>query len=134
MALMLFRKKTPQLDRRELLKSKPIHNERLEWEKMDDGEVMLSIPRRRSWWINLIARVFYVPTKRTVILDDIGSMVWGLCDGKNTVDVVISALRKEYKLDQKEAEVSTLTYLKQLAEKGLIGFAVTRGKKGETRK
>ncbi len=130
---MLFRKKKPQLNRRELLKSKPVHNERLEWEKMEDGDVMLSIPRRRSWWINLVARVFYVPTKRTVLLDEIGSLVWGLCDGKNTVDTVISALRKEYKLDQKEAEVSTLTYLKQLAEKGLIGFAVTRGKKGENR-
>ncbi len=131
---MLFRKKKSQLNRRELLKSKPVRNERLDWEKMDDGEVMLSIPRRRSWWINLVARVFYVPTKRTVVLDAIGSQVWNLCDGQKTVEYVITSLQKIHKLDQKEAEVSTLTYLKQLAEKGLIGFAVTRSKKGEKRK
>lgn len=101
---------------------------------MDDGEVMLSIPRRRSWWINLVARVFYVPTKRTVVLDAIGSQVWNLCDGQKTVENVITSLRKEHKLEQKEAEVSTLTYLKQLAEKGLIGFAVTQRTKGEKRK
>lgn len=131
---MLFRKKKqPQINRRELLRSKPVRNERLTWERLDDGEVSLRIPRRNSWWIALVAKVFYVPSKRTIMLDEIGSQVWTLCDGQHTVEHLITSLRHQYKLEQKEAEVSTLTYLKQLAEKGLIGFAVTRSK-GDKRK
>jgi hypothetical protein len=127
----LFRKKPPPLNRRDLLRSKPVRNTRLTWEQMDDGVVMLSIPRRNTWWIHLLSKIFYVPSKRTIVLDEIGSWVWTRCDGGHTVEYLISTLRGRYKLDQKEAEVSTLTYLKQLTEKGLIGFAITPSKKGE---
>lgn len=128
MSLMLFRKKPPRLSRRDLLQSRPVRNTRLTWDQADEGEVALSIPRRAAWWITLLSRVFYVPSKRTVVLDEIGSWVWAQCDGQQTVEQLITTLRRRYKLEQKEAEVSMLTYLKQLAEKGLIGFAVTRNK------
>ena len=126
----LFRKKPPPLPRRELLRAKPVRNERLTCEENSDGEIVLGIPRRKTWWINTLSRVFYVPNRRTVVLDRIGSFLWELCDGQNTVDHVISTIRNEYKLERKEAEVSTLTYLKQLTEKGLIGLAVAN-RKGE---
>ncbi|MBM3262888.1 MAG: PqqD family protein [candidate division Zixibacteria bacterium] len=123
--MRLFRKKSPPpLDRRDLLRARPLRNSRLSWEKMDDGEVMISIPRRNTWWVGLMARIFYVPSRRTIVLDKIGSSVWTRCDGEHTVESLISLMREEYKLERKEAEVSTLTYLKQLMEKGLIGFAV----------
>ncbi len=128
--MSLFRKKPPPLPRRELLRAKPVRNERLTCEENSDGEIVLGIPRRKTWWINTLSRVFYVPSRRTVVLDKIGSFLWGLCDGRNTVDHVISTIRNEYKLERKEAEVSTLTYLKQLTEKGLIGLAVAN-RKGE---
>ena len=126
----LFRKKPPPLPRRELLRAKPVRNERLTCEENSDGEIVLGIPRKKTWWIDTLSRMFYVPSRRTVVLDRIGSFLWGLCDGQNTVDHVISTIRNEYKLERKEAEVSTLTYLKQLTEKGLIGLAVA-GRKGE---
>jgi len=118
------------LPRRELLRAKPVRNERLTCEENSDGEIVLGIPRKKTWWIDTLSRMFYVPSRRTVVLDRIGSFLWGLCDGQNTVDHVISTIRNEYKLERKEAEVSTLTYLKQLTEKGLIGLAVA-GRKGE---
>ena len=90
----------------------------------------MGIPRRNNWWVELLSKVFYVPNRRTVVLDQIGSFLWQLCDGKNTVEQVITAIRTEYKLERKEAEVSSLTYLKQLTEKGLIGLAVVK-RKGE---
>lgn len=126
---MLFRKKSKPLDRRELLRSRPVRNTLLTWEQTDEGEVYLTIPRRKTWWIAILSKVFYIPSKRTVMLDKIGSWVWTLCNGQNTVEQVIATLRNRYTLEPKEAEVSTLTYLKQLAEKGLIGFAVTRSKR-----
>ncbi|HCQ01189.1 MAG TPA: hypothetical protein DIT99_11065 [Candidatus Latescibacteria bacterium] len=132
--MAFFRKKSPSLPRRELLRSKPIRNSRLKWEENTDGEVVLAIPRRRTWWLNLVSRVFYVPSKRTVVLDEIGSWLWSLCDGQNTVDHVITTVRERYKLERKEAEVSTLTYLKQLMEKGLIGLAVSHVIKNKERR
>lgn len=126
----LFRKKPPPLPRRELLRAKPVRNEKLTCEENSDGEIVLGIPRKKTWWIDTLSRLFYVPSRRTVVLDRIGSFLWGLCDGQNTVEHVISTIRNEYKLERKEAEVSTLTYLKQLTEKGLIGLAVA-GRKGE---
>ena len=126
----LFRKKPPPLPRRELLRAKPVRTEKLTSEENSDGEIVLGIPRRNTWWIDTMSRMFYVPSRRTVVLDRIGSFLWGLCDGQNTVDHVISTIRTEYKLERKEAEVSTLTYLKQLTEKGLIGLAVAN-RKGE---
>ena len=63
-------------------------------------------------------------------LDKYSSYIWKICDGLNTVDHIISTIRNDYKLERKEAEVSTLTYLKQLTEKGLIGLAVAK-RKGE---
>ncbi len=128
--MSLFRKKSPQLPRKDLLRSKPVRNGRLTCEENSDGEIVLGIPRRKTWWINTMSRVFYVPSRRTVVLDKIGSFLWGLCDGQNTVDHVIATIRNEYKLERKEAEISTLTYLKQLTEKGLIGLAVAT-RKGE---
>ena len=128
--MSLFQKKSPPLPRRELLRSKPIRNGKLTCEENSDGEIVLGIPRRTTWWINLLSRVFYVPGRRTVVLDQIGSFLWRLCDGLNTVDHIISTIRNEYKLERKEAEVSTSTYLKQLTEKGLIGLAVAK-RKGE---
>lgn len=131
--MAFFRKKPPSLPRRELLRSKPVRNSKLTWEENSDHEAVLAIPRRRTWWLNLVARVFYVPSKRTVVLDKIGSQLWLMCDGQHTVDQVINKIREQYKLERKEAEVSTLTYLKQLMEKGLIGLAVGRNKKEEKR-
>lgn len=129
----LFRKKkAPPLQRRDLLLARPVRNTRLEWQEMDDGEVMISIPRRKSWWVGMMSKLFYVPSKHTVVLDKIGSWVWTRCDGEYTVHALIDSLRLRYKLEHKEAEVSTLTYLKQLMEKGLVGFAVTT--KGASKK
>ena len=128
--MSIFRKKPSPLPRKELLLSKPIRNEKLTSEENSEGEIVLGIPRRNNWWVELLSKVFYVPNRRTVVLDQIGSFLWQLCDGKNTVEQVITAIRTEYKLERKEAEVSSLTYLKQLTEKGLIGLAVVK-RKGE---
>ena len=43
-----------------------------------------------------------------------------------TVRDIIQAMSTRYKLHRKEAEVSVVTYLRQLARKGLIGIAVPK--------
>ena len=80
--MQLFRKKPPPLPRRDLLRAKPVRNEKLTCEENSDGEIVLGIPRRKTWWINTMSRMFYVPSRRTVVLDRIGSFLWGYVTGR----------------------------------------------------
>lgn len=120
------RKKQPVLTREQSMASMPIRNPMLKSEQDDDGIVHLSIPRKDAWWVKLLARVLYVPKRRRIALDELGSYVWDLCDGETTVRSLIDKFCKNYKLNRKEAEVSMVAYLKQLAKKGLIGIQVPK--------
>ena len=123
---MLLRKKQPVLTREQSMAAVPIRNPMLTVER-DDGDLEnLSIPRKEAWWVKLLVRVVYIPKHRRLALDRLGSTVWDLCDGQNTVRTVIDKFSKEYKLNRKEAEISMVTYLKQLAKKGIIGLQVPK--------
>ena len=97
---MLFRKKGPVLTRDQSMAAMPIRNPMLEVETDDEGLVHLSIPRKDKWWVKLLARVVYVPKRRRIALDELGSYVWELCDGKTTVRTVIDKFAKKYKLNR----------------------------------
>ncbi len=122
-----FRLRRPQpLSREQSLASVPVHNEAIGAERTDTGDARLTIPRRDTWWVRLLDRVLYIPKNRRIRLDELGTYVWDLCDGHRTVREIIQAMSTRYKLHRKEAEVSVVTYLRQLARKGLIGIAVPK--------
>lgn len=123
--MALLRRHKP-LSREQSLTSIPVRNEAIEQERSDDGNVRLVIPRRDDWWVRGFARFFYVPKKRRITLDEIGSFVWELCDGHNDVRQIIRALAERYKLHRKEAEVSVVAYLRQLAKRRLVAIAVLK--------
>lgn len=109
-----------------MLKSKPARNEALTWEMNDSDEVTITVERRDDWKARILSKVFWIPNTRTLLLDQIGAQVWGMCDGKTSVSAMIRKLSDEHKLNLKEAEVSLLTYLKSLGKKHLIGFLVDK--------
>lgn len=121
----MFRRQ-PKIGREAMLKSKPARNEALTWEKNDNDEVVITIERREDWKARILSKIFWIPPSRTMMLDQIGTQVWDMCDGKTTVDAMIRKLSKDHKLNLKEAEVSLLTYLKSLGKKHLIGFLVDK--------
>lgn len=104
----------------------PVRNAAIEEERTDDGELRLVIPLRAPRWAWPLSRLLYVPKARRVVLDEIGGYVWSLCDGQRSVREIIQALSQRYKLHRKEAEVSVVAYLRQLARRGLVGIAVRR--------
>jgi hypothetical protein len=122
------RKRIKGLSRQEALAALPVRNEGLKTEPTGDGELMVTIPRRSDWVGGLLALVFAVPKERKVVLDRVGTEIWQLCDGRHTVQGIISALGEKHKLNRKEAEVSLTAYLRQLGRRGLIGFAVPKPK------
>ena len=112
-----------------MLSSRPARNEALEWEKTDDDEVQVMVTRQETWRVRLLSKVFYIPKKRKITLDEVGSEVWQMCNGRTTVAQMIEALSGKYQLNRKEAEVSLLAYLKTLAQKRFVGFLIDGEKK-----
>ena len=123
---MLSFKKQPKIGREAMLNSKPTRNDTLEWSKNEEEEVVITLRRAENTRVKLLSKLFWVPEKRTLVLDQIGSQVWDMCDGRTTVQAMIRRLSEAHKLNQKEAEISLLTYLKNLGRKRLVGFIVDK--------
>jgi len=70
------------------------------------------------------------PTYRELALDRVGSRVWELCDGSHTVRELVAIFAEEHKLSRKETEISMVTYLKQLTQRGLIMLVVQQKSNG----
>ncbi len=118
-----------------MLSSRPARNSALDWEKTDDGEVQIKVTRQDdSWKVRLLSKMFYIPRQRKITLDELGTEVWSLCDGKNTVGQMIEALSEKYQLNRKEAEVSLLNYLKTLGQKRFVGFMLDKPERTEVDK
>jgi hypothetical protein len=130
---LAFRRRHKPLSREQSLTSVPLRNEAIEVERDDHGHVRLVIPRRETWWVRAFSRVFCVPKRRHITLDEVGTYVWELCDGQRNVRQIIQGLCKRYKLHRKEAEVSVVAYLRQLARRGLLGIAVLKSPQGTSR-
>ena len=119
--------KKPDLpDRSELMKALPLRNQLVEWESNDKGEIALTIPQNHKAWLRIIARVFSLPDKRVIVLDDVGSYVWQLCDGKKSLSQISKQVSDKYNLTVKEAEMSLIEYLRTLGKRGIIGFAIPK--------
>lgn len=107
-----------------MMNSRPARNELLSWDTTESGEAQITVTREETWKTRLLSKVFYIPEKRTITLDEVGTQVWRMCDGHTSVASMIDRLRDEYKLDRKEAEVSLLSYLKTLGQKRFVGFLI----------
>lgn len=116
-----------------MLNSRPARNEELTWERNDSGEVQITVKRQENWKVRLISKIFYIPKNRKITLDEVGTEVWQLCDGRNTVARMIEELSDKYQLNRKEAEVSLLAYLKTMAQKRFIGFVIDAEKAAQNR-
>ena len=110
--------------------SRPARNEVLKWEKNEAGEARITVVRQDNWKTRLLSKVFYIPRERTITLDEVGTEVWQMCNGRTSVAQMIQSLRDKYQLDRKEAEVSLLSYLKTLGQKRFIGFVLERDEGG----
>lgn len=122
------------LTKEQTLAVTPIRNPHVSWESVEGGEILLKIPRRADKLGKLIGKVFRVPDYKEVVLDEVGSSVWELCDGKRDMGSVISETSKKYKLNRREAEVSVTTYIRTLAERKLVGLMQRGGRPSNGRR
>jgi hypothetical protein len=114
----------PLLTREQALDAVCVRNPSLQWRETEAGEVVVRLERRADARGRLLRVMFYVPESRDITLDEVGSRVWGLCDGERSVADIVAELVREYKLNKREAEVSVTEYLRMLGQRGMVAFAV----------
>lgn len=119
-------KKVPRLTREQSLSALPVRNTLVEYTRTEEGETEITIPRRKDLLGRLLGLIFFVPRKRKIVLESIGTDVWELCDGEHNVDQITDVLVKKYKLNRREAEASLTEYLRRLAKRRLIAFAIPK--------
>ncbi|MCX7600179.1 MAG: PqqD family protein [Armatimonadetes bacterium] len=120
------RRGAPALSRVQATAARPIRNPALSWHETEQGCVVVTIPRRQDLVGKILAWLFMVPESRPVVLDEIGSFVWKLCDGERSFAEIAAALSREYTITSREAEVSLAEFMRRLGRRGMIAFILPK--------
>lgn len=111
------------LTRDQSLKSIPIQNIGIK-EIEENGVFKIIYKRDAPLFANLVKRFNLPQPEKTIIMDEIGTFVWRLIDGKNNTDDIIELFRKKYPLPRREAEASIVAHLKNLMTRGAISIII----------
>jgi hypothetical protein len=122
----LFRRPTPQVDRKQVLRLYPVRNALVRFEQREDGVYILIVPIQPRGIFGWFSRIFKLPREHRIELDEIGSAVWALCDGKHAVETIVQRLVQQYTLERREAELSLFAFLNTLARRGFIAYSKKR--------
>lgn len=119
-----WRKPAPALDRRRSLKGVPVRHKSVSVETEttpDAGMVLLNrITRGKGWWSRFAPPVI----EQRLELDELGAFVFGLIDGRRDVARIIEEFAARYRVNRREAELSTAAFLRKLAQKRLISIVI----------
>lgn len=121
------------LDRKTWLALRPWRNPALQWFE-EENRVILHIQRQQNWKTKILNLFVPLPEERKIALDAIGTHVWRMLDGKNTVGAIARSVAKEYKLVEREAELSVQQFFRELARRGYVGFAGAEKSSGNSQK
>ena len=126
--MKVFKKKEPkpQLSRAAALACCPAKSLNITESRLDTGEVILEYPLTVRPWLAALAKRLGGPrdvsqTKK-LQLDTMGTAVWDLVDGRRSVRRIIRIFADTHRLDEKEAEVSVSSFIRELGKRGLIGL------------
>lgn len=104
----------------------PVINSSIDVEHRDKGSCRLHYELAlKPWFVRAHERLRkapFPPQKKTLELDEIGSLVWSLIDGRHSVGAIAKTLGETYELEAREAELSTSTFLRELGRRGLIAL------------
>jgi hypothetical protein len=116
------------MTREDSLAAVPIVNPTVKAARSASGLITLHVPRREDNLGRILITVFRVSPDVTkkVQLDEMGSFVWELCDGKNDVRAMVERLRERYHLEWKEAEVSLAAFMRSLMKKRLVALMLEK--------
>ena len=121
------------LSREQSMSAVPTRSPDIVVERGEKGAATLVVSLRQGNWGNLLNRFLKKPiqAKRRVVLDEIGTCVWDLCDGEKTVRDIVERVVKKFRFNHREGERATLAFLRQLGQRRFIAFVVYRQRGAE---
>lgn len=122
------------LPRGEMLALRPVRTASVTWEPKADPDapgVQITVPRREDKVGQILSRLFQIPATKTIELDEFGAAVWEKCDGRHSVEQLVTFTATAYKLNRRQAEVSVVSFMRMLAQRRLIGLnsSTSKGEK-----
>ena len=105
---------------KKLLQAKPKKSENVEWDGKDPETLKLYVPYKKTYIIKLLSRFMEIPDERTFRFNQMGTMVWDLCDGTNTIEEIKLAIMKRSKGDEKDIERRLIKFINKLSVNELI--------------
>lgn len=116
------------LTREQAMSAAPRRNDAVTTKYGDDSEAILTFYVRQNAWFGSLMRFLgkrdTFPMRKSLQLDEIGTLIWSSSDGNTSVVEMIELLCDKYQLHRKEAEKSLLAFLRTLGERGLIAMEI----------
>ncbi len=107
-----------------LLAARPLKCPGIVEKTLDDGglELTVSLPRTRLFrWLSGGCKD---PIVRRYQLDPLGVEAWRMIDGQTTVGTIIERFASRHAMEMPQAEAAVLTYLRTLAQRGIMMLAL----------
>ena len=126
--MRVFKKKPkgPSISRVEALNRTPVKNRQISENRLETGEVVIHYAvAMRPFFTSLVKRLGgqEVQTQmKKLQLDELGTAVWNLIDGKRSVRQLVQMFAATHQLEAREAEVSVTQFIRELGRRGLIGM------------
>ena len=126
--MRVFKKKPkgPTISRAEALDRIPVKNRQISENRLETGEVIIHYPVTMRPFFAGLAKRFggqeaQIQVKK-LQLDELGTSVWNLMDGKRSVRQLIKMFAGTHQLETREAEVSVTQFIRELGRRGLIAM------------
>jgi len=126
--MIVFKKKKreAQISRAAALKCRPAKSLHITESRLESGEVLLEYPLTVRPWLAAVAKRLGksgdVIQIKKLQLDAMGTAVWDLVDGHRSVNRIVQIFAQTHRLDNKEAEVSVTSFIRELGQRGLLGL------------
>lgn len=116
--------KPPVINREQSLTGVPMVNEGVHAQPRDDDVQRLELVIRLRRDGGFLSRFMPPTLERKVKLDDLGTFVFGLIDGRRTVREIVEAFLARYRVNRREAELSTVEFIRSLAQRQAISIVI----------
>ncbi len=105
--------------REEFLQLKPVRKEFIWFE--EEGKVRIVVPKFKSKIGKRFCRMLGRDPEFTVNLDEKGSLVWKMCDGKHTVEEILKEMEQAFP-DEKDIDVRLFLFLSNMKKLGYVTY------------
>lgn len=119
---ILKQRKQNRVDRRLALEGVPVVHSGVCLEDVAGGTVRISMTIRRG--SGFFERMRPLENRKSYELDEFGSFVIRLLDGRRTVLDLVDAFEKRFRLSRREVELSVVAFVKLLMQRNVISVAL----------